>query len=736
MQQLRRKPLSGRRSLGLIKEHFRGELPSNEDRTDHCNVPQKEQTRIQFVIATLPDPLRTHMALGFDREIEMIESSAQASGFLFARAWMPWDISTHPESRDFTVRRAQDQFNDAVESLPGLMIFQRSANGDPQRKPILFVFVVGETPTGGLRIAQFENALAIRDSMLANADPQKMDTTLRILGPTFSGSLLSLAAILKAHHQHDQDQFSTTLIRSGTLSSCHAIRSFEQSVSQEWPVKGDEGAGRAPADRPQFLNFQFSNEAQEYYLSVFLRSRTHNHSRIAILSEDETAFGNQDPLAGDDACDSSFPPPDSPFVKLYFPRGIAQLRDAYQRDVKSQTQSDAGRIPPQAGLALSLNLTGNDGDSVASYSPAQTPPSEESVLQGIVGTLRQNHARVVVIRGGDTLDVVFLSRYLRQNYPQARLVTISADLLMIHEFYEPQFHGILAVTPYPLLYGAQFPDFEDRPSGAMGTQRQERAKRVFSDSYSVGEFNAFESLLAGQADLETGELPPASYAEFGLPSFLGAGLANQTRDQIAIQTANQSPVQTESDSRRARLWLTTIGRDAYWPVAVLDASDKNLSAQAKGIPAVMKSKQASGEREPTQYVVCLPVGWKVLWALAMTLTILLSSLLAFVPTFSRSETLGRFGGDPDRRRNWLLFVASMLLLTIQVLFAFPVAVWAGRFAELHPIRSDGWREVPNLDDVIWEVTGLVFSGLLLGIACYQRFRKPPARAAAVRFTRA
>jgi hypothetical protein len=387
----------------LIKNQFRAELGTDGDYLKkHWNVPQATQEHVKFVIASLPDPVRTHMALLFDRGIETIQSAAQANGYLFARAWMPWDFSTHVESTDFTVRQAQIEFRNSVESLPGLTIFQRPKSGESPS--ILFVFVVGETPTGGLRIEQFQNALNIRRSILAGSDPKLSDASkLRIRGPEFSGSLLSLNAVLNAQTPHDQ--FSTILIRSGTVSSYAATHDFCESVKLEWPDASTEGhpAAKPPPGRPDFVTFQFSNEEQEHYLSVFLEERNHPHSRIAILSEDETAFGNQESkVAAPDSGsakqpaaqtpDSCSPKPEAPnpqFVRLYFPREIAQLRDAYQRDVKTQSPSDAGKVPPQNGLSLSLNITGNDSDSVAPYSPLQTPPSQEAVLQGIVATLRK-----------------------------------------------------------------------------------------------------------------------------------------------------------------------------------------------------------------------------------------------------------------------------------------------------------------------------------------------------------
>ena len=183
----------------LIEDYFRAERGHQDNSVTPWGVPKREQPNIQFVIVSLPDPVHTHMALLFDRGIEAIESAAQASGFLFSRAWMPWDISTHNESTDFTVRLALSDYRQRVESLPGLMIFRKSAGEKTsQDHAILFVFVVGETPTGGLHVEQFQNALKIRQSILFGADANNSDTMLRIYGPAFSGSLGSLAAILNS----------------------------------------------------------------------------------------------------------------------------------------------------------------------------------------------------------------------------------------------------------------------------------------------------------------------------------------------------------------------------------------------------------------------------------------------------------------------------------------------------------------------------------------------------------
>jgi hypothetical protein len=660
-------------------------------------VPRSQRGNIKFVIASLPDPVHTHMALLLDRGIESIQQAAQVSGYLFSRAWMPWDIATHAESTDFTVRMAQEKLRDRKESLPGLMIF-RMFGGDPASpQRYLFVFVVGETSTGGLHVEQFENALKIRQRILADAKRDLPEANiLRISGPAFSGSLASLETILNAQRH---DQFSTILIRSGTISSCRAASDFRESISMHWPSAG----------KPNFATFQFSDAYEEFYLKFFFRNRIGAHSHVAILSEDETAFGNQEvgrrPKAQSaekaDPCEIKLPPSlqDGNFVRLYFPREIAQLRDAYQRNVKEQSGTD-GKKDPQSVLPLSLSVTGNDDDSVASFAPLQMPLSQESILQSIVATLRYEHVRVVIIRGADPLDVIFLCRYLRQNYPQARLVTTGADLLMIHDFYDPRFHGILAVTPYPLLAGAHFPEQKDGDG-----DRNPDIHRLFPDSSSAGSFNAFLSLLAKSPETESENLPSASYAEFGLPSFL-------------------QPEDAPGEARpwRAHLWLTAVGQEGYWPVSLLeDVPESVLREKDKPEPSI-PAVEGAPVAPPEPYSVHFSIGWTLLWLSSFGLTVVLAFFLLFPPASSRFEILARFRvflDAPNRfkSRNCLLFTLSLFLLASQTVFLFPAIVWLGRFGLL----GEGPSEIVHgLERVA--VSYLISAGCL-GVACYLGFMK-------------
>ena len=119
--------------------------------------------------------------------------------------------------------------------------------------------------------------------------------------------------------------------------------------------------------------------------------------------------------------------------------------------------------PVHTHMALLFDRGIETIQSVAPYSPLQTPLSEESILQGIVSALRKKHARVVVIRAADPLDMIFLSRYLRQNYPQARLVTVR------NSFHDLQV-DLASVTSQALIQAASNWKTEER-AGAEATPK-------------------------------------------------------------------------------------------------------------------------------------------------------------------------------------------------------------------------------------------------------------------------
>ncbi len=68
-------------------------------------IPENELKKpIRFVIATVPDPLRSHLSLFFDRSIDAIQQATQSAGYLFSHAGMPWDPEEHDPPADLDTK--------------------------------------------------------------------------------------------------------------------------------------------------------------------------------------------------------------------------------------------------------------------------------------------------------------------------------------------------------------------------------------------------------------------------------------------------------------------------------------------------------------------------------------------------------------------------------------------------------------------------------------------------------
>ena len=411
------------------------------DLQGHWNVPYEVRGSLRFVIATMPDPTHTHLTLTFDRQIAAVMEAAQQQGYLFSRSFLPWDTTQHPESSTLATRLAAADWPSQVESLPGLMIFRKLLPVDPcDAAKVLFVFVVGERPTGGIDKQQFLNALQIMATIRDRPKASPPDTPLLILGPNFSGSLYSLHYLLE-----DDSDTRPVIIHSGTVSSYRTVRWFQSRCRKRVVV---------------FRSFQESDlYALQHFLAFAVGQQKYDDKDIAIVSEDETAYGDQALKLRQDE-HQTIPAQHSLHILIrlniphfYFPRDISHLRSAYQQQIQAATTSNSNSGPARNTLPLNIEDTGSDDDSVRIYSPGQTPLSEEAILQGIVSDLQKHHSVFVVSQATNPLDMLFLSHYLRRAYPEGRIVTIGEDSLLSREVDEPRFQGILALTSYSLLPG-------------------------------------------------------------------------------------------------------------------------------------------------------------------------------------------------------------------------------------------------------------------------------------------
>ena len=671
--------------------------------TEHWGVPEGENKQILFVIATVPDPIYTHLSLFFDRSIDSILKGAQASDFFFSRATMPWDNDEHPDSADIKLRMEQQVYREHREDFPGLMIFRAAGEAwHVKDANTLFVLVVGETPTGGIHKEQFKNALRmIREIRGADEIPASLKH-LRILGTTFSGSLASLRQVWKSElGQSTNGEFPQILIHSGTASSWQSTNDFRnflmgKNANQGQPADNSKNADKNRSNdkvrNAEFVTFQESDQYADERFCKYMTKQGYEAREMAILSEDETAYGNisrkdrEQAQSAEQQRDRDGSNPSASChdaeVHLYFPRDISQLRAAYQRELKIQSSPENSKKAPQLTLPLNLDTTGNDGDSVSPYATLQTPLSQESVLLGVVSNLSKHHIRVVVIRASNPLDTLFLCQFLRTAYADARIVTMGSDLLYQRDFDKPNLHGILSITNYPLL-----PGIDDEVAQVAEAQGLTHEDRVFSDSYSVGVFNALLSLVADGSSMIPVEarkenalwsrehrraiLPEARYEQFGWPAMSGR---NSVKENASTSIGGRL---SHAYALTPPLWLTVNGRGGAWPLALLDedaGSESDLKLKpVSNLYAIDPAGPPSEGSPPSP----APLEWQIAELGALGLALLFSWFMARPPRLPRSEALATFQLDEHGYRDRFLFVFGWLMLGVQYVFLYPWLYWGG-----------------------------------------------------------
>jgi hypothetical protein len=549
------------------------------DLVTHWFVPKDERSHTRFVIAFLPDPAHTQLNLYFDRGVDSIEQAAQERGYNFDRATLPWDIEPHPESTDFEKREAEVAAKAQREAFPGLMIFRRTAAPeDATPSHTLLVFIVGEAPTGGVRKDQFTNALRVIDAIEDHkrSDPAKgFAGNLLILGPTFSGSLASLSKVLAL----DEPEIAPRriLVYSGIVRGTKARCAFEASL-------------RNLDKNSAFVPFQDNESHLVKQFVLYAGDVSYLHNDIAILSEDETAYGLAAPVQSTPVQLSNGKPPDSNGIKhgpdglvfhepdpllepgcsvekwgtedllnISFPRGIAQFRSAYARQTGlSNPDHTAGQ--GHAVLPLDLEATGSGDDTIPPYARVQFPLSQEAVMLGIISRLHQHHPRLIIIRSSDPVDQLFLARYLRQNFPQGRIVVSSPDLLFSRED-DGLLHGVLGLSSYPLV-----PDLEPFLSLSDNGNRP-AAQRAFPSTNDLGTYNALVALLGvdSQNSLNGSATPFA--CPYNLPDweYLRCDLPPGPYVSYGSFIDWKNP-RNNTPKLMPDAWITILGHDGYWTV--------------------------------------------------------------------------------------------------------------------------------------------------------------------------
>lgn len=629
---------------------------------DECYAPGKKPSAVpldaalqpDFIIATFPDPVHTHFSLLFDRFVEALQQGLQDEGYQYDSSWLPWEM----EEPSFSGMKDQDQSDERRarrEDQPGILLFR---NGDLHYQHAMIVFIVGEEPTRGIHRAQFENAVAWIRAMRSSTEQR---TSVAILGPTFSGSFPSLETLLA----------KTDALRKLNKGTGLAIYSGSASSSTD-------GQAFAQTNGVQFRSFVEDDTTELRRICQYLQKATPDASwglsNLAILSEDETAYGSSvtpvdtDPHSTKSAeREASAVCPDA--TRLYYPRDISTLRAAYQ--TQSIFSSGSGQQSqdnsPRKNLPTDLaDPSGHQHDTVRTYAGNQTPLSQEAQLLGIVDVLRAHRTQYVILRSSNTLDPLFLANFLRRDYPEARLILLNSDLLFQRGQDAMALRGVMTLSTYPLFSWAR--EWTALP-GNMA-----HSHRVFPENSSEGVYIASRMLLQSVARLggqtpalscevaDTKSTPPDVFApslrchndrkrdyaplpDYGPPYWTNADACKPDSPDFACKPAT---------------WLSVITRNGTWPLAIFNEQTINSGVERTHAARLAKTNPQSTETSQILRWPDTPRSMKVL-LVGLCCFALFHLMCCRLASFTAKPAFRAHFAGSDLRHIWLVVVGSYLV---------------------------------------------------------------------------
>src|SRR5262245_19210551 len=349
------------------------------------------------VVATVADPAHSRFQLFFDEQIASIKLAAANQKWEFAAQWLPWRDGPETNSGGIEERRKERQLEHDQEALPGILIFRHwTATAPPSFPDVLFVLVVGETPTKGIAGDAFYAALNLA-TVLSNPE-----NNIGLLAPTFSGSFESLTRHVTKWPDKHRRRLNQH-VYGGSISSREYARQFSTSTQ---------------------LDFSSVIASSKDYQAVFgnLLSQYHIHN-AAYWVEDESGFGasfknilyeerNQKRGRVAEKREEEVP--------IYtFPREISHLRNAYQEATQTILRSVRNALPR---LDLSLKDPSHGEDSIPVFSETHTPVAQSAAISTVTEEFRREGIQIVFIGASNTLDSLLLARFVHNESPNTKVV--------------------------------------------------------------------------------------------------------------------------------------------------------------------------------------------------------------------------------------------------------------------------------------------------------------------------
>jgi len=487
--------------------------------------------RISFAVAVVPDPLVPRYRRPYDLELVALELGMLRDGYVLDRFYLPWSDELRTASLETS---ASQQPPPLLKQLPmryryGLMIFRcdgwrsstdvdagkpvppppktpdprcNAPTGDPAAHGtrIRALYLVTDTATKGIesdallcaidRInsqlpprspgltppeRRFERCWpwppvesSSRATLLAYPDachaPQP-SSTLLVLGPNFSGGVDSAGEVGKQLEIASGGHLAIQPIQSLCLLSSSATDTTNERANNAW--------AKTPFN-VSYKSLALENQRKLRNIVNLLPALVGGQSRVAFLAEASTygygVCGYSQDLSADmlpearNLCNHA--------KHLYFPANISDIRYGMQQDQQRRTADNPLKLETPTGH-LSLDLGAENGSEYPeSRQSGLTSVGVQLALEQVLGQLREDPPKVVIVVATDVRDRLFLFDELRKRLARAMLIDLEADNLIAHPDFLHASRGALAIGSAELTtqgptYGCETPPPRANGKGAL-----------------------------------------------------------------------------------------------------------------------------------------------------------------------------------------------------------------------------------------------------------------------------
>lgn len=643
---------------------------------------------VTALIATVPDPVHSSQSLEFDRTIDVLAQAAQDNGYVMSYYWLPWRRPTEKTRKDkSTTQEAAEQHDEEQEQEPGLLILKpakptcdlQTGSGRIENCPnhALYVFLVGQTPALGVNRPQLARALEYEDELRkagrANLSLRHPDDEVDVIGPNSSGAAASLHAGLAAGAPKGISIISI----AGNTSTVDATDVLNTSVTISRTTSAkSERLGPEKDHTLDFCYVSFSDDSQNEQRilnDLFGGDPRKKHSDVVFLTESGTTFGSslkapafKKPSAHEKnfrcrhtEAQGSAEEAAQTETAIHFPREISILRNAQKEQHASPANPDEAAIE-DADPYLHLSLKDGDvEDTIPHFSREVLPYAEESEWMAVVRELEQRQTETVAISASNILDTMFLAQSLHRDLPDVRpLFFASSDLLFARSGDAGPYIGSIAVTAYPMIRLTPTLGGTSGPAGRSEPANEQDNLNNFGSYWAEAFYNAVSFTLWNP------RLEPPTLAGYSVRG---------------------------NELRPPPLWITTIGRDGYYPLAIADLCSSahaailpefarpTLSSEYGDIERCSETDSAQQETRQTIEVelAARPPHPGVLWfAISGLILVLCSGHIVTLKTAEfwspSTHDLAIAYADQPRRRAVYIHIATAMLFGLSAITSIPV----------------------------------------------------------------